>query len=356
MNRLKNKNIYYIITGAKKAELSNIIIDEMILEGAKVFVIPTKSSANFIKIDDFKNINNCKVKTDWSEQVKLPKEDAILVAPCTFNTLNAIAAGLASTYPLCLVASGIGNKTPIFIAPAMNRSLWENPITKDSIKKLEEWGCHVIWPEISETNVTMIDSGKILDTLCSIFLKINYLPNRLCEDNLNYKLQKYQRKYLKMFRALGKKLNDDKLNYSTAGCLSLKVPGGILISTSGSELMNLSVDNLSLIISWDKDKNTIDYVGNLLPSSESPLHCVLHESHKKKMVLHVHCPKITYSENLNEYKTSNYERYGTFSIGFRISEIIRREKFAIMKYHGQVLIGDSRSELLNILYKFKKLV
>jgi hypothetical protein len=238
----------------------------------------------------------------------------------------------------------------------MNQSLWEHPITKENIKKLEQWGCHIIWPEISQTSVTMIDYGKILDTLYFSFSKINYLPNRLYNDELNIKLQKYQNKYFKMFRSLGRKLNINKFNSSIAGCLSIKVPEGILITTSGSNLMELTADNLSLIISWDKNKKTINYVGNLLPSSESPLHCTLHDTYKNKMVLHVHCPKMTYSENLNKFKTSNYLRYGTFLMGSAVSNIINNEKFAIMKYHGQVLIGDNNNELLNILYKFKKII
>jgi hypothetical protein len=54
MKRLQNKNIYYIITGAKKAELYKNIIDEMVFEGSKVFVIPTKASESFINCDELK--------------------------------------------------------------------------------------------------------------------------------------------------------------------------------------------------------------------------------------------------------------------------------------------------------------
>jgi 3-oxoacyl-ACP reductase-like protein len=67
MNRLQNKNIYYIITGAKKAELSKDIINEMVFEGAKVFIIPTKASEDFIDLNELKNTNNCTIKTGWSD-------------------------------------------------------------------------------------------------------------------------------------------------------------------------------------------------------------------------------------------------------------------------------------------------
>jgi len=91
--RLRRKNIYYVITGASKAKYAENIIKEIIGEGANVFTIPTQSGIKFVNLEVIRNIKNNIIKTDWSEKIKLPKEDAILVAPCTFNTLNAIAQG-----------------------------------------------------------------------------------------------------------------------------------------------------------------------------------------------------------------------------------------------------------------------
>lgn len=356
MKRLKNKKIYYIITGAKKAELADYIIKEMISEGAEVFTIPTKAALDFVDLEKLASIKGNTVKNDWSDKIKLPQEDVVLIAPCTLNTLNTIAAGLANTYPLCLVASSLGNKIPIFIAPAMNLNLWEHPLTKESIKKLEQWGCQIIWPEISKSGVTMMAVEKILDNLYFNFSRVNYLSNKIIDDKLGKKLLEYQAKYFEIFKSLGESLCFNKFNSLTAGCLSIKVPEGILITTSGSDMMKLKAKNLSLILSWNENNNNITYVGDSLPSSESPLHCVLHKNHQHKMILHVHCPEMTYSENLDKYKTSNYLRYGTFSIGQAISKIIKKENFAIMKFHGQVVIGDDTNELLNILWKFKKLI
>lgn len=356
MNRLKNKKIYYVITGAKKAELASEIINEMVSEGAEVFIVPTKAASEFVDLNKLAGIKGCIVKTDWSDKIKLPQEDAVLIAPCTFNTLNAIASGLANTYPLCLIASSLGNKIPVFIAPAMNRSLWEHPLVKDNIKKLEQWGCHVIWPEISQSKVTMISIGKILDTFYFNFSRINYLPNKIVDNKLNKKLEEYQIKYFEFFKSLGESLCLNNFNSLTAGCLSMKVPEGILITTSGSDMMKLKAENLSLISSWDEINNNIDYIGSLLPSSESPLHCVLHKNYKYKMILHVHCPEMTYSEKLDKYKTLDYLRYGTFSMGRVVSDTIEEENFAIMKYHGQVIVGNTADELLYTLHKFKKLI
>ena len=355
MNRLKNKTIYYFITGAKKTELAPIIIKEIIREGARVFTIPTKASLKFIDLVKIKNIRGNIVKVDWSNKIKLPKEDAVLIAPCTFNTLNSIASGLADTYPLCLIASSLGNKVPIFIAPAMNKSLWDHPLTQENIKKLEKWNCRVIWPEISNDKVSMMDIGRILDTLYFSFKRINYLDEKIRSVGLDNKLKVYRKKYFSIFTNLGKFLNQKNLNLPTAGCISVRVPEGFLITSSGVELSDLHQNEISLIVGFNESNNLIKWVGDKLPSSESPLHCIVQKQKKPKIIIHFHHPQITYSTNLKKFNTIKYDRYGTFAIGYNLLKILGEEKFCIMKYHGEVVLGNNILEIKKILIKFNNL-
>jgi ribulose-5-phosphate 4-epimerase/fuculose-1-phosphate aldolase len=355
MKRLENKTIYYFITGAKKAKLASIMIKEMISEGAKVFTIPTKASLKFINIANLRNIKGNIIKTDWSNKINLPKEDAVLIAPCTFNTLNSIAAGLANTYPLCLIASSLGGRVPIFIAPAMNKFLWNHPSTQESIKKLEKWNCRIIWPEAQGTKISMMNIGKILDTIYFSFKRINYLNKKIKDIDLDNRLKVYRKKYLSTFIDIGKFLKQKNLNLFTAGCISVKIPEGFLITSSGAEIANLQQDEISLIVGFDEKNNLIEWVGNKLPSSESPLHCIIQKQKNSKIVLHFHCPKMTYSVNLEKFNTISYDRYGTFAIGHRLLKILGKEKFCIMKYHGEVVLGDNTSEIKKSLIKFNNL-
>jgi len=227
--RLKGKNIYYVVTGASKARCAGSIIREIIKEGANIFTIPTKSGEKFIDLKALENIEKNIIKKDWNEKIKLPKEDAVLIAPCTFNTLNAIAQGRADSYCLCLVASAIGNKSPIFIAPSMNESLWNNPIVLESIKKLELLGCRVIWPKILPGKVTMINTKKILDSLYFNFKRIAFDSSKKEDEILNKKLQHYQKKYIGIFSKVGKFLSENNLNLPTAGCISIKSSEGLCL-------------------------------------------------------------------------------------------------------------------------------
>lgn len=355
MKRLKSKNIFYIVTGAEKAELAEVFIKEMVSEGANVFTILTKAALDFVDLDSLKKIQGNIVKLDWADNIKLPKEDAVLIAPCTFNTFNSIAAGLANNYPLCLVASALGGKTPIFIAPAMNKGLWDHPIIKENINKLETWGCRVIWPEIKNDKVTMIDQGKILDSLYFYFKRVNYKAQKRDDHNLLNDLIKYRNKYLDVFRQVGLFLSENNLNLPTAGCLSVKVPHGFLITSSGSDLSDLDKKNLSLVLSWDENSGKIEYIGDYLPSSETPLHCVVHEKQPENFVLHFHCPELTYQDKLSEYVTDGYVRYGCFQTGKSVLDKLNNHKFCIMQYHGEVVIGDGINEIVNIINSFKNI-
>ncbi len=356
MKRLNNKKIYYITTGASKAKFAAKIIKEIISEGAQVYTIPTPAGLDFIDIKELKKIKGNKVKTDWNKKIKLPKEDAILIAPCTLNTLNSIVAGLAGNYPLCLIASAIGRQIPIFIAPAMNINLWKHPLVQENIQKLESWGCRIIWPKLTKNKVTMIDIEKILDTLYFNFTRINFLEKKIDNKTLLGKLNKYRRQYLKYFKDIGRFLKKEELNLPTAGCMSIKVPEGVLITSSGSDLSkDFKKDDISLITSFYEKENRIEWIGDKRPSSESPLHCMSNTKNNQTL-LHIHCPKMTYNNKLNKFTSRRYLRYGTFNIGYQISKLLKKSNFCIMKYHGEVIVGKDINEIKDILNKINKLI
>jgi len=357
MNRLANKKIYYITTGAPKAKLASRIINEIIGEGATVYTIPTPASLNFINLNELEKITNNTIKIGWDKKIKLPKEDAILIAPCTLNTLNSIALGLANNYPLCLIASALGRKIPVFIAPAMNQNFWNHPLVQENIKRLESWGCKIIWPKISKNKITMADTGKILDTLFFNFKRINFAEEKIVDKKLAHKLQIYRKKYFKHFQEIGAFLDEHDLNLPTAGCVSIKVSEGFLISSSGCDLSkDFKEENITLISNWDAKENLIRWIGDHLPSSESPLHCVINANKDHNILLHIHCSRMTYSHKLNRYATKRYQRYGTFEIGNQILKLFDENNFCIMRYHGEVLLGKDIAEIKQILKKFNQIV
>ena len=85
-----------------------------------------------------------------------------LVAPCTFNTFNKIALGLADNLATSMIADALGAGNRVIIAPAMNHGLWAHPQTKASLTRLESWGCEIVPPLITEQQVTMAPVAEVV--------------------------------------------------------------------------------------------------------------------------------------------------------------------------------------------------
>ncbi|MFN8446078.1 MAG: flavoprotein [Caldilineaceae bacterium] len=86
----------------------------------------------------------------------------LLVAPCTFNTFNKLALGLADNLATAMIADGLGAGCRTIIAPSMNRGLWNHPQSKESLERLQRWGCEIIPPQISGEQVTMATISEIV--------------------------------------------------------------------------------------------------------------------------------------------------------------------------------------------------
>lgn len=86
----------------------------------------------------------------------------LLVAPCTFNSFNKIALGLADNLALAMIADGLGAGCRTIIAPSMNRGLWSHPQTKVSLERLQSWGCEIVPPRNDGQRVTMATVEEIV--------------------------------------------------------------------------------------------------------------------------------------------------------------------------------------------------
>ncbi|MFI7356242.1 flavoprotein [Streptomyces avidinii] len=76
-----------------------------------------------------------------------PKPDAIVVAPATFNTVNAWALGLTDKWLVGVVAEGIGKGIPIAMMPCVNRAYVAHPQWEQSIDALRGAGVRVVYGE-----------------------------------------------------------------------------------------------------------------------------------------------------------------------------------------------------------------
>lgn len=342
METLKGKIIYVIGTGARKIIQLPKAIREFTEAGASVYTIMSDMGREICdsNLTDFEITGNTIVTGYSREGERLPLEDLVLVAPCTFNTLNKISAGIADTYATTIIASSIGKKRKVVIALAMNSVMWEHPQTQESIKRIQSWGCKVVYPEISLERVTMVPIEKIADTVFSNLAKIRYESERVEIDDEYTNL--IEKNYAE-FRRIGELMIDLDLTRGSAGCLSKKIDEWYLVSSSGSHVGSISLEELTLVKKVQGQNKKIVWKGYREPSSETPLLIEIYSSMPRvNAILHGHCPRITYDDRMQKYATQEYVRYGVFGESDKVINIaIGNNGFCILKLHGEVCIGES---------------
>ena len=149
---LKNKTVLLGVTGSIAAyKIANLASALKKLQ-ADVHVLMTPNATNFINPITFESLtgNKCLVDTfdrNFQFQVEhvsiAKKADVVMLAPASANVIGKIAHGIADDM---LTTTVMACKCPVYISPAMNTNMYENPILQDNLKILEKYGYHIIIP------------------------------------------------------------------------------------------------------------------------------------------------------------------------------------------------------------------
>lgn len=85
----------------------------------------------------------------------------MLLAPATINTIAKISYGFADNALTTLVTA---LRSPLIIAPAADVDMYNNPINKENLEKLERHGHYIIYPETGELASGLTGEGRLADT------------------------------------------------------------------------------------------------------------------------------------------------------------------------------------------------
>ena len=149
---LKNKTVLLGVTGSIAAYKIANLASALKKLHADVHVLMTKNATNFINPVTFESLtgNKCLVDTfdrNFQFQVEhvsiAKKADVVMIAPASANVIGKIAHGIADDM---LTTTVMACKCPVYISPAMNTNMYENPILQDNLKVLEKYGYHIITP------------------------------------------------------------------------------------------------------------------------------------------------------------------------------------------------------------------
>jgi phosphopantothenoylcysteine decarboxylase / phosphopantothenate---cysteine ligase len=169
-NYLEGKRIGLCVTGGIAAIETPKIARHLRRYGADVRVYATQNALKFIGEASLEWATEKPVVSELSglaEHICL--EDLVLVAPATMNTINKIMLGIADNAVTSLIASALGNKTPVYIAPTMHKSLYDNPFFQENLKRASSYGIRIIEPRFSEGKAKIPHTRKIADEIIKYF-------------------------------------------------------------------------------------------------------------------------------------------------------------------------------------------
>ena len=164
-------NILLGVTGSIAAYKADDITSRLTKLGHNVDVVLTESGSRIITPITLQTLSKNKVYTDMFEEITpsevkhislAKKADVVLIAPATANIIGKIANGIADDF-LSTVVMAVANHTPVYIAPAMNTNMYENPIVQDNIKKLKSFGYRFIEPKESLLACGDLGRGALAD-------------------------------------------------------------------------------------------------------------------------------------------------------------------------------------------------
>lgn len=149
---LSGKTVLLGVTGSIAAYKIASLASALKKLDADVHVLMTKNAVNFINPITFESLtgNKCLVDTfdrNFQFQVEhvsiAKKADVVMLAPASANVIGKIAHGVADDM---LTTTIMACKCPVYVAPAMNTNMYENPILQDNLKTLQKYGYQIIDP------------------------------------------------------------------------------------------------------------------------------------------------------------------------------------------------------------------
>ncbi len=142
------------VTGGIAACKAPFIVRHLRAQGVEVRCALTAHAARFVSPLTLEVLSGHEV---WNESYLEPGvggeelhvvagewADAILVAPATANTLGALAHGLAPDF-LCTTV--LMHDGPVFVAPAMHPTMWNQPAVRENVGALQARGVRLIGPD-----------------------------------------------------------------------------------------------------------------------------------------------------------------------------------------------------------------
>jgi phosphopantothenoylcysteine synthetase/decarboxylase len=159
---------YLVLSGTTTAARGPEILRELVRIGfSTVIAIPTPNASRVIASRELADLDRVQVVESYFDLGIRPRppRGVVLFAPCSFNSLNKLAHGIADSLALSVVAEAIGRRTPVIVGPSLNQPLLDHPMAQASLRLLPEWGVTIVPPVDNGAGPRLAPTAQLIDPL-----------------------------------------------------------------------------------------------------------------------------------------------------------------------------------------------
>lgn len=159
---------YLLLSGTTTAARCPEILAGLVGLGfAQVIAIPTPNAARVVAGRELADVTGAQVVESYFDLAIRPRPPlgVVLFAPCSFNSLNKLAHGIADSLALSVAAEAIGRGTPVIVAPSLNKPLLDHPVAQASLRTLPNWGVTIVPPAWEDGVPRLAATAALLDAV-----------------------------------------------------------------------------------------------------------------------------------------------------------------------------------------------
>src|SRR2546423_12947372 len=131
--------VYLVLSGTATATRGPELLRGLVGLGfATVIALPTPNASRVVAARDLADVEGVQVVESYFDLAIRPRppRGVVLFAPCSFNSLNKLAHGIADNLALSVTAEAIGRGTPVLVGPSLNPPLLDHPQAQASLRTL----------------------------------------------------------------------------------------------------------------------------------------------------------------------------------------------------------------------------
>jgi len=168
---LDGKNVWVGVTGSVSCVETVGIIRELLRYGARVTVVANQAALELVGEKSLEFACGKPIIKEITGQVEHViaghEADLLMIAPCCATSLGKMVNGIGDNPPMLVALTCIGAKTPMIVAPAMDKNMSDSDIVQKNMKMVKKFA-NVIEPVMIEGKAKLPSKERLVAEACKM--------------------------------------------------------------------------------------------------------------------------------------------------------------------------------------------